>query len=66
MRHLIIAISLSLIASCGWQLRGVSELPEGFRIIHVGGGPQNIREQLIQRLLALVVAATETSTTMPS
>ncbi|WP_300428314.1 LPS assembly lipoprotein LptE [uncultured Thalassolituus sp.] len=50
MRHLITALTLTLIASCGWQLRGVSELPEGFRIIHVGGGPQNIREQLIQRL----------------
>ena len=47
MRHLIIALTLSLIASCGWQLRGVSELPEGFRIIHVSGGSQGIREQLV-------------------
>lgn len=50
MRHLIFLLSLTLIASCGWQLRGVSELPEGFRIIHVSGGSQGIREQLVQRL----------------
>ena len=50
MRHLIFLLSLTLIASCCWQLRGVSELPEGFRIIHVSGGPQGIREQLVQRL----------------
>lgn len=50
MRHLILILSLTLIASCGWHLRGVSQLPEGFRIVHVGGGPQTIRDQLIQRL----------------
>lgn len=50
MRHLILILSLALIASCGWHLRGVSQLPEGFRIVHVGGGPQTIRDQLIQRL----------------
>lgn len=50
MRHLILILSLILIASCGWHLRGVSQLPEGFRIVHVGGGPKTIRDQLIQRL----------------
>lgn len=50
MRHLILILSLTLIASCGWHLRGVSQLPEGFRIVYVDGGPQTIRDQLIQRL----------------
>jgi len=50
MRYLIITLTLTLIASCGWQLRGVSELPEGYRIIHVSGGSERIRDQLVQRL----------------
>jgi len=37
MRHLILVLSLTLIASCGWHLRGVTSLPEGYRIIHLSG-----------------------------
>ena len=66
MRHLILFLSLSLIASCGWHLRGVSELPEGFRIIHVSGGPQTIRDQLIQRLRFNDVVVPESAMDAPA
>jgi LPS-assembly lipoprotein len=37
MRHLLLILTLTMIASCGWHLRGVTPLPEGYRIVHLSG-----------------------------
>lgn len=35
MRHLIIILSLTLITSCGWHLRGVMPIPEQFKVLYL-------------------------------
>ena len=50
MRHLILILTLTAIASCGWHLRGVTPLPEGYRVIHVSGEPRDVRNSLIEHL----------------
>jgi len=50
MRHLILILTLTAIASCGWHLRGVTPLPEGYRVIHVSGEQRDVRNSLIEHL----------------
>jgi len=50
MRHLILTLTLIMIASCGWHLRGVTPIPEGYRILFVNGGQVDIRNALIDQL----------------
>lgn len=35
MRHLIFVLSLTLITSCGWHLRGVMPLPDSYQVLNL-------------------------------
>ena len=49
-RLILLILSLTLITSCGFKLRGTYEMSSALSQIFVDGGNREIREQLIKRL----------------
>jgi LPS-assembly lipoprotein len=49
MRLIAWTLTLSLLVGCGWHLRGVTPLPDGYRVLYIQGG-NDIRQSLRQQL----------------
>lgn len=50
MRLIVWTLTLSLLAGCGWHLRGVTPLPDGYRILSIAGGNAQIRNAISEQL----------------
>lgn len=50
MRLIVWTLTLSFLVGCGWHLRGVTPLPDGYRVLHIQGGSADIRTALRQQL----------------
>lgn len=50
MRLIVWTMTLSLLVGCGWHLRGVTPLPEGYRILFIDGGNAEIRKAIREQL----------------
>jgi LPS-assembly lipoprotein len=50
MRLIAWTLTLSLLVGCGWHLRGVTPLPDGYRVLYIQGGSNDIRQTLRQQL----------------
>ena len=62
MRHLIFVLSLTLITSCGWHLRGVMPLPDSYQVLNLQSQAGNSFNQQLTLQLEFN-GATLTSTT---
>lgn len=50
MRLIVWTLTLSLLAGCGWHLRGVTPMPDGYRILFIEGGNTEIRNAIREQL----------------
>ena len=50
MRSIVWTLTLSMLIGCGWHLRGVTPLPDGYRVLYIQGGGNDIRQALRQQL----------------